>query len=160
MKGYPIRTVFVEIVAFVVLLFSYPYIINIFQRIFQAQVNINAIHMLDLHLSTLLSCGISIVFAIWTILGIFLIKRISLKARNGLFVILILLVLYIIIPIFCLAIMEVVEVSIIVEWFLAAQNDRVFFTTLLIWLVMDAIYLVRFRHIENTNTDTDKSENN
>ncbi len=151
MKKYQIRTVSVEIIAFIILLFSYPYLINILQRIFQIQVNINSVDMLDLHLSTLLSCGISIIFAIWTILGIFLIKKISLKARNGLFVILILLVLYIIIPILCLAIMEVVEVSIIVEWFLATQNDRVFFTTLLIWLVMDVIYIVKSRHIENSD---------
>lgn len=151
MKKYQIRTVSVEIIAFIILLFSYPYLINILQRIFRIQVNINSVDMLDLHLSTLLSCGISIIFAIWTILGIFLIKKISLKARNGLFVILILLVLYIIIPILCLAIMEVVEVSIIVEWFLATQNDRVFFTTLLIWLVMDVIYIVKSRHIENSD---------
>lgn len=153
MKKYQIRTVSAEIIVFIVLLFSYPYLINVLQRFFRTQVNINSVDMLDFHLSTFLSCGISIIFAVWTILGIFLIKRISLKARNGLYVILILLVLYIIIPIICLAFMNTIDVSAVVKWFLAAQSDRTFFTTILIWLLIDIIYLMKFRRVEDSNKD-------
>lgn len=130
MKNCKIKPAFVEIVAFAVLMFSYPYIINIMLRIFRE--NINAENMIELHFSMLFSCGISIVFAIWTVLGIFLIRRISVKASNRLFIVLLLLIIYIAVPILCLNFMKVIETSVIVKWFQAALSDRTFFTTLII----------------------------
>ena len=82
-------------------------------------------------------------FAVLTILGIILIKRISAKARVGLFAIFILLVFYIAVPICCLLLMETIKTSIIVKWFVAVTIDRTFFTTLLIWMIIDVMYIVK-----------------
>lgn len=149
MKTNQIKTAAIEIIVFIVLLVSYPYIINACHRFFQE--NINGEHMSDFRSGTLLSCVISVLFAILTLLGIFLIKRISEKDQVGLFIILILLVLDIVVPILYLIFMGVIEVSVIVEWLVAADCDRTFFTTLMIWLVIDIIYLVKFRYAENSD---------
>lgn len=143
MKVCQIKSIFIEILIFIVLLFSYPYVIDTLSIVLRRSTNTG--YIVQPYMGVLLSLGISIVFAVLTILGIVLIKRISAKARIGLFAILILLVLYIAVPICCLLLMEIIETSIIVKWFVAATIDRTFFTTLLIWMIIDVIYIVKSR---------------
>lgn len=143
MKIYQIKSIFIEMLIFIVLLFSYPYIIDTLSIVLRRSTNTG--YIVQPYMGVLLSLGISIVFAALTILGIVLIKRISAKARIGLFAILVLLVLYIAVPICCLLLMEIIETSIIVKWFVAATIDRTFFTTLLIWMIIDVIYIVKSR---------------
>lgn len=143
MKICQIKSIYIEMLIFVVLLFSYPYIIDTLSIVLRRNTNTGG--MMQPYVGALFSFGISIVFAVLMILGIILIKRISAKTRIGLFVIFILLVFYIVVPICCLLLMETIKTSVIVKWFVAATIDRTFFTTLLIWMIIDVMYIVKSR---------------
>lgn len=79
-KKCKIKSIFIEMLIFVVLLFSYQYIIDTLSIIFRR--NINTGDIMQPYMGVLLSFGISIVFAVLTILGIMLIKRISAKSEG------------------------------------------------------------------------------